>query len=175
MRRTNAHSGPTLSVLRDARVTLASLAASAFATSAVLASTLGEQVRDWPSLTPQRPVHVGVGKLWLDNTRTLPWPLAAVTVTWWPRARHVLDVPLSVVLGANVLLVAAALLGLPLAPLLRLAPGHCVLEFLTLATAVAAYLGARRAGGLRTHILTGWGAATVALLLGAPIFENATA
>jgi hypothetical protein len=56
--------------------------------------------------TPQRPVRVGVGQLWLDDMGTLLWSLAAATVTWWPRARRVLDVLLGVILSAYVLLVA---------------------------------------------------------------------
>jgi hypothetical protein len=175
MRRTSANSGPALSVLRGARVTLASLAASAVATAAVLALALGEEVRAWLGLAPQRPVRVGVGELWLDNVRTLLRPFAAAaTVTWWPRARHVLDVLLSVVLCASVLLVAAAL-GAYGQPLPRLAPGHSVLEFLAVATTLAAYLDARRAGVLRTRILSGCRAATAVLPPSAAIFESAAA
>jgi hypothetical protein len=173
MRRTSANSGPALSVVRGARVTLASLAASALATAAVLALALGKEVRAWLGLAPQWPVQVGVGELWLDNMRTLLCPFAAAApVTWWPRAGRVLDVLLSVILSAGVLLVAAVL-GAYGRPLPRLALGHSVLGFLAVATALAAYLDARRTGVLRTRILSGCRAATAALLPGAAIFESA--
>jgi len=95
-------------------------------------------------------------------------------VTRWPRARHALDLLLSVILSANVLMVCAAR-GAYGEPLLRLAPGHYVLEFLPLAAAVTAYLDARRTDTLRTRILAVCGAATAALPLGAAILESGAA
>jgi hypothetical protein len=165
-----------VSVLRDAqRVVLVALAASGVAAAAVLALALGQELRGWFGLTPEQPVHIGVGELWFDNARTMLWPLAAAAaVTWWPRARRALDVLLIVILGGNVLLVAVAL-GAYGEPLLRLAPGHYALELLALATAAAAYLDARRAGAVRPRVLGGCAAATAVLLLGAALLESAAA
>lgn len=166
----------TVSVLRDVqRVMLVALAAGAVAAAAVLVLALGEQLRGWFGLAPERPVRVGIGELWLDNARTLLWPLAAAAaVSWWPRARYALDVLLVVILGGNVLLVAVAL-GAYGEPLLRLAPGHYALELGGLATAAAAYLDARRAGVVRLGVVGGCAAATVVLLLGAALLESAAA
>ena len=165
-----------MSVLRDVeRVVLVALAASVVAAAAVLVLALGQPLRDWFALTPEHPARVGVGELWLDNARTLLWPLAAAAaVSWWPRARYALDVLLVVILGGNVLLVALAL-GAYGEPLLRLAPGHYALELAALATAVAAYLDARRAGVVRPRVLGGCAAATAILLLGAALLESAAA
>jgi hypothetical protein len=162
-----------VSVLRDVqRVALVALAASVLAAAAVLAFALGQPLRDWFGLTPEHPARVGAGELWLDNARTLLWPLAAAAaVSWWPRARHALDGLLVVILGGNVLLVALAL-GAYGAPLLRLAPGHYALELLALATAAAAYVDARRARAVRPRALAGCSAATAALLLGAALLEG---
>ena len=145
------------------------------AAAAVLALALGHELRGWYGLTPEHPVHVGVGELWLDNARTMLWPLAAAAmVSWWPRARGALDVLLVVIFGGNVLLVAVAL-GAYGEPLLRVAPGHYTLELLALATATAAYLDARRAGAVRPRVLAGCAAATAVLLLGAALLESAAA
>ena len=95
-------------------------------------------------------------------------------MAWWPRARVALDLALVVILGGNVLLVAVAL-GAYGGPLLRLAPGHYVLELLAAAAAAAGYLDARRLGAIRAPVLARCGAATAALLLGAAILESAAA
>lgn len=176
MARTNATPRPTISVLRDVqRVTLVALAAGALAAGLVVVLALGQGLRVWFGLTPQRPVDVPVAELWLDNARTLLWAFAAAAaVAWWPRARVALDLALVVILGGNVLLVAVAL-GAYGGPLLRLAPGHYVLELLAAAAAAAGYLDARRLGAIRAPVLAGCGAATAALLLGAAILESAAA
>ena len=69
-----------LSVVRDACVTLVSLAAYAAATAVVLALALGDEVRARLGLAPKRPVKVEVEELWLDSMRTLLCPFAAATV-----------------------------------------------------------------------------------------------
>ena len=165
-----------MSVLRDVqRVVLVALAASMVAAAAVLVLALGQPLRDWFALTPEHPARVGVGELWLDNARTLLWPLAAAAAaSWWPRARYALDVLLVVILGGNVLLVAVAL-GAYGEPLLRLAPGHYALELAR----------ARHGGGglprraprraVRPRVLVGCAAATAVLLLGAALLESAAA
>jgi hypothetical protein len=76
------------------------------------------------------------------------------------------------VLGGNVLLVAVAF-GAYGRPLLRLAPGHYVLELLAVATAAAAYLDARRIGRLRLGVQAGCAALAAVLLLGAAVLESA--
>jgi hypothetical protein len=164
------------SVLRDAaRVTLAATAVGALAAGVVVALGAGATLRAWYGLTPQRPVDVPVAELWVANARTLLLAFgAAAAVVWWPRARAVLDVAVGLVLGGNVLLVAVAV-GAYGRPLLRLAPGHYVLELLAVATAAAAYLDARRAGRLRLGVLAGCAAAVAALLLGAAVLESAGA
>lgn len=164
------------SVLRDVqRVTLAAVAAGALAALVVVALSAGARLRDWFGLTPRQPVDVPVAELWLDNARALLLAFgAAAAVVWWPRARTVLDVAVCAVLGGNVLLVAVAF-GAYGEPLLRLAPGHYVLELLAVATAAAAYLDARRARALRTPVMAGCAVAVAALLLGAAVLENAGA
>jgi hypothetical protein len=163
-------------VLRDVQcIVLVALAASVVTAAAVLALALGQLLRGWFGLTPEHPTRVGVGELWLDNARTLLWPLAAAAaVSWWPRARYALDVLLVVILGGNVLLVAVAL-GAYGEPLLRRAPGHYALELGALAVAAAAYLDARRVRVIRPHVVGGCAAATAVLLLGAALLESAAA
>src|SRR4051794_15295849 len=111
MPRTPASRASAAGLLRDAgRALLAGLAAGGVC--AMLIAALGWQasLRGWLGLTPERPVAIGAGELWLDNARTLLWPfLAAAVVTWTPRTRPFFDLALVVVLGGNVLLVAAAL------------------------------------------------------------------
>jgi len=162
------------SVLRDVRrVTLAALAAGVLAAVVVGALAAGASLRAWFGLTPEHPVDVPVAQLWLDNVRTLLLAFgAAAAVVWWPRARPLLDVVICVVLGGNVLLVAVAL-GAYGEPLLRLAPGHYVLELLAVGTATAAYLDARREGALRAPVIVGCAAAVAVLLLGAALLESA--
>lgn len=164
------------SVLRDvSRVTLAAVAAGALAAGVVGVLAVGSSLRDWFGLTPEQPVDVPVAELWLDNARALLLVFgAAAAVVWWPRARAVLDAVVCLVLGGNVLLVAVAF-GAYGEPLLRLAPGHYVLELLAVATAGAVYLDARREGALRSGVLTGCTLAVAALLLGAAILESAAA
>jgi hypothetical protein len=164
------------SVLRDAaRVTLAAVAVGALAAGVVVALGAGAKLRTWYGLTPQRPVDVSVAKLWLANVRTLLLAFgAAAAAVWWPRARAVLDVAVCLVLGGNVLLVAVAF-GAYGRPLLRLAPGHYVLELLAVTTAAAAYLDARRTGRLRLGVLAGCAAVAAVLLLGAAVLESADA
>ena len=163
-------------MLRDVqRVTLAAVALGALAAGAVVALAADEALRDWLGLTPEHPTAVPVAELWLANVRALLLAFgAAAAVVWWPRARVLLDVVVGVVLGGNVLLVAVAL-GAYGEPLLRLAPGHYVLELLAVATAAAAYLDARRSGVLRRGVLTGCAVAVAALLLGAAVLESAGA
>jgi hypothetical protein len=162
------------SVLRDVqRVTLAAVVLGTLAAGGVVALAAGGMLRDWFGLTPEDPAFVPVGELWLANARTLLLAFgAAAAVVWWPRARVLLDVLVCAVLGANVLLVAVAL-GAYGEPLLRLAPGHYVLELLAVATAAAAYLDARRSGALRRGVLAGCAAAVAVLLLGAAVLESA--
>ena len=164
------------SVLRDVqRVTLAAVALGVLAAGGVVALAAGGPLRDWFGLTPERPTAVPVRELWLANARTLLLAFgAAAAVVWWPRARVLLDVLVCVVLGGNVLLVAVAL-GAYGEPLLRLAPGHYVLELLAVATAAAAYLDARRAGALRGGVVAGCAVAVALLLLGAAVLESAGA
>jgi hypothetical protein len=164
------------SVLRDvSRVTAAALVAGALAAGVVGVLAAGASLRSWFGLTPEHPVDVPVVQLWLDNARALLFAFgAAAAVVWWPRARIALDVLVSAVLGGNVLLVAVAF-GAYGEPLLRLAPGHYVLELLAVATAAAVYLDARREGTLRTGVLTWCALAVVVLLLGAAILESAAA
>jgi len=164
------------SVLRDVqRVTLAAVLVGALAAGVVVVLAAGARLRAWFGLTPQQPVDVPVAELWLTNARALLIAFgAAVAVVWWPRARAALDVALCLVLGGNVLLVAVAF-GAYGEPLLRLAPGHYVLELLAVATAAAAYLDARRAGALRAPVLAGCAVAVAALLLGAAVLESAGA
>jgi hypothetical protein len=164
------------SVLRDAAlVTLAATAVGLLAAGVVVAAGAGETLRRWFGLTPEHPVDVPVAELWLTNARTLLLAFgAAAAVTWWPRARPVLDVVVCVVLGGNVLLVATALAAYG-TPLLRLAPGHYVLELLAAATAAAAYLDARRSGALRSRVVAASAAAVAVLLLGAAALESAAA
>jgi hypothetical protein len=164
------------SVLRDVqRVTLAAVALGVLAAGGVVALAAGGPLRDWLGLTPEHPTAVPVVELWLANVRTLLLAFgAAAAVVWWPRARVLLDVLVCVVLGGNVLLVAVAL-GAYGEPLLRLAPGHYVLELLALATAAAAYLDARRTGALRRPVVAGCAVAVAALLLGAAVLESAGA
>jgi hypothetical protein len=163
-------------VLRDVQhVTLAALIAGGAAAAAVLLLAAGDDVRSWFGLTPHDPVDVAVSTLWLDNARTLLWPLgAAAAVTWWSRARHVFDALLLLILGGNVLLVAVALAAYG-EPLLRLAPGHYALELVAIGTAAAAYLDARRSRTVRTAVLGACAAATAVLLLVAAILEGASA
>ncbi|HEV7885264.1 MAG TPA: hypothetical protein VGO81_16955 [Solirubrobacteraceae bacterium] len=163
-------------MLRDAaRVTLAAIAVGALAAGVVAAAGAGETLRRWFGLTPEHPVHVPVGELWLANARVLLLVFgAAAAVVWWPRARPALDVVVCVMLGGNVVLVATALAAYG-APLLRLAPGHYVLELLAAATAAAAYLDARRGGALRVGVLAGSAAAVALLLLAAAVLESAAA
>jgi ABC-type amino acid transport system permease subunit len=162
------------SVLRDVRrVTLAALAAGVLAAVVVGVLVGGARLRAWFGLTPERPVGVPVAELWLDNARTLLLAFgAAAAVVWWPRARPLLDVVICVVLGGNVLLVAVAL-GAYGERLLRLAPGHYVLELLAVGTAAAAYLDARREGALRAPVIAGCASGVAALLLGAALLESA--
>jgi hypothetical protein len=163
------------SVLRDIRrVTLAALAAGALAAAAVAVLAAGASLRAWFGLTPQQPVDVPVAELWLDNVRALLLAFGAgAAVVWWPRARPLLDAAVCLVLGGNVLLVAVAL-GAYGEPLLRLAPGHYVLELLAVGTAAAAYLDARREGAWRARVMASCAAAVAALLLGAAVIESAT-
>jgi len=162
------------SVLRDVRrVTLAALAAGVLAALAVVVLSAGAKLRAWFGLTPERPVVVPVAELWLDNARTLLLAFgAAAAVVWWPRARPLLDVIVCLVLGGNVLFVAVAL-GAYGEPLLRLAPGHYVLELLAVGTAAAAYLDARRERAVRAPVIASCAAAVAALLLGAALLESA--
>jgi hypothetical protein len=164
------------SVLRDVqRVTLAAIAVGALAAGVVVVLAAGTRLRAWFGLTPEQPVDVPVAELWLANARALLIAFAAaVGVVWWTRARAALDVAVCLVLGGNVLLVAVAF-GAYGEPLLRLAPGHYVLELLAVATAAAAYLDARRAGVLRAPVLAGCGVAVAVLLLGAALLESAGA
>lgn len=164
------------SVLRDVqRVTLAAVALGALAAAVVVVLAAGARLRTWFGLTPEQPVEVPVADLWAQNARTLLLAFgAAAAVVWWPRARVVLDAVVCLVLGGNVLLVAVAF-GAYGEPLLRLAPGHYVLELLAVATAAAAYLDARRAGALRARVLAACAAAVAALLLGAALLESAGA
>jgi hypothetical protein len=165
-----------LSVLRDAaRVTLAAVVLGALAAGAVVVLGAGGTLRGWLGLTPEHPVDVPVAELWLANARTLLVAFAAAAaVVWWPRARVALDAVVCLVLGGNVLLVAVAF-GAYGRPLLRLAPGHYVLELLAVATAAAAYLDARRAGRLRIGVAAGCAAAVAVLLLGAAVLESSGA
>jgi hypothetical protein len=162
------------SVLRDAaRVTLAAVVAGALAAGVVVAFGAGAKLRAWYGLTPERPVDVPLAELWLANARTLLLAFgAAAAVVWWPRARAVLDVVVCLVLGGNVLLVAVAF-GAYGRPLLRLAPGHYVLELLAVATAAAAYLDARRSRRLHLGVQAGCAALVAVLLLGAAVLESA--
>jgi hypothetical protein len=164
------------SVLRDvSRVTAAAIVAGALAAGVVGLLAAGASVRSWFGLTPEHPVDVPVLQLWLDNARALLFAFgAAAAVVWWPRARIALDVLVCLVLGGNVLLVAVAF-GAYGEPLLRLAPGHYVLELLAVATASAVYLDARRERELRSGVVTGCAIAVVVLLLGAAILESAAA
>jgi hypothetical protein len=167
---------PTRSVVRDvSRVTLAAIAAGAMAAGAVVLLAAGSSLRSWYGLTPQDPVGVPVAQLWLDNMRALLFAFgAAAAIVWWPRARPAFDVLMCVVLGGNVLLVAVAF-GAYGEPLLRLAPGHYVLELLAVATAAAVYLDARRESRLRSAVVAGCAAVIAALLLGAAVLESAAA
>ena len=164
------------SVLRDIRrVTLAAVAAGALAAGVVVVLAAGARLREWFGLTPQEPVDVPVAELWLDNARALLLAFgAAAAVVWWPRARIALDVVVCFVFGANVLLVAGAF-GAYGEPLLRLAPGHYVLELLAVATAGAVYLDARREGELRSRVVIGCAVAVAILLLGGAVLESAGA
>jgi hypothetical protein len=164
------------SVLRDvSRVTAAAIVAGTLAAGVVGLLAAGASLRSWFGLTPEHPVDVPVLQLWLDNARALLFAFgAAAAVVWWPRARIALDVLVCLVLGGNVLLVAVAF-GAYGEPLLRLAPGHYVLELLAVATASAVYLDARREGELRSGVVTGCAIAVVVLLLGAAILESAAA
>jgi hypothetical protein len=164
------------SVLRDvSRVTAAAVVAGALAASVVGVLAGGSGLRAWLGLTPEQPVDVPVAQLWLDNARALLFVFgAAAAVVWWPRARIVLDLAVCLVLGGNVLLVAVAL-GAYGEPLLRLAPGHYVLELLAVATSSAAYLDARREGTLRAGVVGACALAVACLLLGAAILESAAA
>jgi hypothetical protein len=163
-------------VLRDVgRVTFVAVAAGALAASTVVVLAAGADLRSWFGLTPEQPVAVPVLELWLDNARALLFVFgAAAAIVWWPRARAVFDVVVCVVLGGNVLLVAVAF-GAYGESLLRLAPGHYVLELLAVATAGAVYLDARREGALRTGVVAGCAAAIATLLLGAALLESAAA
>jgi hypothetical protein len=162
------------SVLRDVlRVTLAALAAGALAAAVVVALAGGARLRAWFGLTPEDPADVPVGELWLTNARALLLAFgAAAAAVWWPRARPLVDAVVCLVLGGNVLLVAVAL-GAYGEPLLRLAPGHYVLELLAVATAAAAYLDARRERALRPRVAGGCAVAVALLLLGAAVLESA--
>jgi hypothetical protein len=164
----------TRTVLRDVqRVTLAAVAAGLLAAGVVIGLAAGARLRAWFGLTPEHPVDVPVAELWLANARTLLLAFGgAAAVVWWPRARAALDAAVCLVLGGNVLLVAAAL-GAYGEPLLRLAPGHYVLELVAIATAAAAYLDARRTGALRLPVVAGCAAAVAVLLLGAAVLESA--
>lgn len=163
-------------MLRDVqRVTLAAVVVGALAAGAVVVLAAGARLRAWFGLTPQEPLAVPFAELWLANARTLLLPFgAAAAVVWWPRARPALDVAVCLVLGGNVLFVAVAF-GAYGEPLLRLAPGHYVLELLAVTTAAAAYLDARRAGVLRGRVVAGCATAVAALLLGAALLESAGA
>jgi hypothetical protein len=120
-------------------------------------------------------VRVPVAQLGLDNARALVFVFgAAAAVVWWPRARIALDGAVCLALGGNVLLVAVALAAYG-KPLLRLAPGHYVLELLAVATAGAVYLDARREGELRSGVAAGCAGAVALLLLGAAVLESAAA
>lgn len=164
----------TQSVLRDVRrVTLSAVAAGALFAAVVVLLAGGSRLRDWFGLTPENPVAVPVAQLWFDNARALVFVFgAAAAIVWWPRARIALDVLVCLMLGGNVLLVAVALAAYG-EPLLRLAPGHYVLELLAVATAGAVYLDARREGALRTGVIAGCAAAAAVLLLGAAVLESA--
>jgi hypothetical protein len=162
------------SVLRDVvRVALVALSAGALAAAAVVGLDAGAGLRAWFGLTPRQPVDVSVARLWLENVRTLLLAFGAgAAVVWWPRGRAALDAAVCLVLGGNVLLVAVAF-GAYGEPLLRLAPGHYVLELLAIATAGAAYLQARRARVLRAGVMSACASAAAALLLGAAMLESA--
>ena len=161
------------SVLRDAAaVALVAVVLGALAAGGVIVLGAGGAVRDWLGLTPEHPAAVPVADLWLANARALLVVFgAAAAVVWWPRARVALDLLVCLVLGGNVLLVAVAF-GAYGEPLLRLAPGHYVLELLAVATAAAAYLDARRAGVLRARVTGGCAVAVAVLLLGAAVLES---
>jgi hypothetical protein len=164
------------SVLRDVRrVTLSAVAAGALAAAVVGVFAAGARLRNWFGLTPEDPVGVPVAQLWLDNARALVLVFgAAAAVAWWPRARIGLDVVVCLVLGGNVLLVAIALAAYG-EPLVRLAPGHYVLELLAVATAGAVYLDARREKVLRSRVVVACSVAVATLLLAAALLENSAA
>jgi hypothetical protein len=164
------------SVLRDvSRVTLAAVAAGAVAAGVVGVFAAGSSLRTWFGLTPEQPVDVPVPELWFDNARALLFVFgAAMAVVWWPRGRAVFDVLVCLLLGGNVLVVAVAF-GAYGEPLMRLAPGHYVLELLAVATAGAVYLDARREGAMRSGVVAGCALTAGVLLLGAAVLESAAA
>lgn len=176
MARTPGIRPPAAGLLRDVtRATLAGVASGGLLAAVIVALNLQDSLRGWYGLTPQQPVAVPAGELWLENARTLLWPFAATAaVSWTPRARLFFDVSLTVILGANVLLVAAALAAYG-GPLWQLAPGHYVLELLAVVAAAAAYLDARRDGILRPRVIVGCAAVTAVLLAGAALLESGAA
>lgn len=160
-------------VLRDTVVVvLIAAAAGALTAAIVVLSGAQDSLRDWYALTPQRPVQVGVGELWLSNARALlPTFGAAAAVVWWPRARPALDAALVLIFGANVLLVAVALAAYG-QPLWDLGPGHYPLELLAVATATAAYLDARRSRALRAGVVGACAALTALVVVLAALLES---
>jgi hypothetical protein len=165
-----------VTVVRDTvRVALAGAVVAVLAAVLVVVFGVGEAVRGWYGLTPDRPLRIGPVALWLHNLRALlPVFTAAAAVSWWPRARAALDVVIAAVVGGNVLLVAVAL-GAYGRPLWDLGPGHYPLELLAVAIAVAGYLDARRASLMRRGVLLVSIGMSAVVLATAAVLESAGA
>jgi hypothetical protein len=165
-----------MNVARDAlRVLLAGAVLAALAAGLVTLSGAGDTLRAWYGLTPDRPLQIPAPALWVHNVRAgLLVFAAAAAVAWWPRLRSTLDILLAVVVGANVLLVGAAL-GAYGRALWQLGPGHYPLELFAVAIALAAYLDARRCTRLRPRVLLTTIGASWLALAAAALLESAGA
>ncbi len=165
-----------MSVARDtARVALLAGLLAALAGALVVLLGVGEAVRTWYGLTPQRPVRISAPTLWEHNVRSLlPAFAAAAAVVWFPGARRLLDVALALLVAFNVVIVAVAL-GAYGRRLWELGPGHYPLELLAAAIAIAAYLDARRCARLRAGVMLACVVLCAVVLAVAAVLESAGA
>lgn len=163
---------PGVTVLRDTIwVAVFAVALGTVAAAIVLTAGWAPELRDAYGLTPEQPVDIPVLTLWRDNALVMTYiGVATIAVSLWPAVRFVTDAVVIFVLGLNLINVSVAFAAYG-GPLLRLAPGHYVLELVAVCVAAAMYLDARR-NGWRPDVLA-WCVAVIAVaLLGAAVLES---